>query len=84
MAAFWDYDLAVVNSDGDAYDFVLELTEMGEDTDYECQFLLCSTDMLFPTCQDYGSAAATVKTDSTSFAGYLTGGLVILFALIFN
>ena len=36
MAAEWAYDLAEVNSDGDAYDFEIKLTGLDEDTDYEC------------------------------------------------
>ena len=84
MAAEWGHDLAEVNSDGDAYDFEIKLTGLDEDTDYECQFLVCNNDALWPTCENYESGTPTVKNESTDFAGYLSGGLVVLLALIFN
>ena len=52
MAARWDYDLVEVNSEGNSYDFDLEVMDLEEDTDYECQFLICNTDALWPTCQN--------------------------------
>ena len=50
MAAGWDYDLAETNLEDDVYEFDLQVIDLDEDTDYECQFLICNTDALWPTC----------------------------------
>ena len=81
MAAIWAYDLAEVNLDSDAYEIEMELTGLDEDIDYECQFLVCNNDPLWPACENYNRVTPIVKNESIDFAGYLTGSLVVLFAI---
>lgn len=80
-------------ADGWAYAAVTANTELSltvdgldEDEDYECQFIACNDDPLWPTCENFANVTPIVLDEQTDddFAGYLTAGLAVLLALILN